>query len=95
MEWLDLLQQRLGEALAGDEGNARNVVDRLFRIEFGALTADLVEDVDQMRLHVQKAQFEHGEQSAWTRTNNQHIGFDRFAHVSFFSVEVGWRAAPV
>ena len=79
-ERLDLLHQRFGEALAGDEGNAGNVVDRLFRIELGALAADLVEDVDQMRLHVQKAQFENGEQSAGTRANDQHIGFDRFAH---------------
>jgi hypothetical protein len=40
-----------------------------------------------MRLHVQQAQFEHGEQSARTRANNQHIGFDHFAHVVTFSVE--------
>ena len=80
VERLDLLHQRFGEALAGDERNAGNVVDRLFRIELGALAADLVEDVDQMRLHVEQAQFEHGEQSARTRANNQHIGFDRFAH---------------
>ena len=79
-ERLDLLHQRFGEALAGDEGNAGNVVDRLFRIELGALAADLVEDVDQMRLHVEQAQFEHGEQSARARANDQHIGFDRFAH---------------
>ena len=70
--------------------NAGNVVDRLFRIELGALAADLVEDVDQMRLHVEQAQFEHGEQAAGARANNQHIGFDRFAHVSFFSVGT-WR----
>ena len=65
-------------------GNAGNVVDRLLRIEFGALAADLVEDVDQMRLHVEQAQFENGEQSARARANNQHIGFDRFAHVASF-----------
>ena len=84
IERLDLLHQRFGQALAGDEGNAGNVVDRLFRIELGALAADLVEDVDQMRLHVEQAQFEHGKQSARTRANNQHIGFDRFAHVASF-----------
>ena len=89
MERLDLLHQRLGQALAGDEGNAGNVVDRLFRIELGALAADLVEDVDQMRLHVQQAQFEHGKQSAGTRANNQHIGFDRFAHVASFRLNLG------
>jgi hypothetical protein len=39
-----------------------------------------------MHLHVQEAQLEHGEQSARTRANNQHIGFDHFAHVATFSV---------
>ena len=95
MERLDLFEQRFRQALAGDEGNAGNVVDRFFRIELGALAADLVEDVDHMRLHVQEAQFEDGKQAARTRANNQHIGFDRFAHVSFFSVEPGGKAASV
>ena len=84
IERLDLLHQRIGQALAGDEGNAGNVVDRLFRIELGALAADLVEDVDKMRLHVEQAQFENGKQSARARANNQHIGFDRFAHIASF-----------
>jgi hypothetical protein len=93
VERLDLLQQCVGDALAGDHGNAGNVVDRLFRIEFGALPADLVENVDQMRLHVQKTQFEHGKQPAGTRANNQHIGFDHFAHVVTFRLNrFGWMA---
>ena len=95
MKRLDLFEQRFRQALAGDEGNAGNVVDRFFRIELGALAADLVEDVDHMRLHVQEAQFEDGKQAARTRANNQHIGFDHFAHVSFFSVEPGGKAASV
>ena len=88
MERLDRSSSASVGSPAGDEGNAGNVVDRLFRIELGALAADLVEDVDQMRLHVEQAQFEHGEQSAGARANNQHIGFDRFVHISFFSVEL-------
>ena len=36
--------------MAGDDGNAGNIVDRLFRIKLGALAADLVEDVDQVAL---------------------------------------------
>ncbi len=95
IEGLDLLQQRVRQALAGNQGNAGNVVDRLFRIELGALAADLVEDVDHMRLHVEKAQFENGEQSARACANDQHIGLDRFAHVSFFSVEPGGKAETV
>jgi len=42
-----------------------------------------------MRLHVEEAKLEHGEQSARARANNQHIGFDRFAHIRFFSVGIG------
>jgi hypothetical protein len=37
-----------------------------------------------MHLHVEQAQFEHGKQSARARANDQHIGFDRFAHIRFF-----------
>ena len=70
-------------------GNAGNVVDRLFRIELGALAADLVEDVDQMHLHVEQAELEHGEQPARARADDQHVGLDRFAHDRFFSVEPG------
>jgi hypothetical protein len=40
-----------------------------------------------MRLHVQEAQFENGEQSAGARANNQHIGFDRVAHIASFRLE--------
>jgi len=40
-----------------------------------------------MRLHVEQAQFENGEQSARARTNNQHIGFDRFAHIASFRLD--------
>ena len=94
MERLDLRHQRFRQALAGDVGNARNVVDRLFRIELGALAADLVENVDKMHLHIEQAQFENGKQSAGTRANNQHIGFDCFAHVASFRLDQPL-AAPV
>src|SRR5215470_13787928 len=64
-----------------------NVVDRFLRIELGALSADLVENVDQVRLHVEEAQFEDGEKSARTSTNNQHIGFDRVAHIASYPLD--------
>ena len=48
LERLDLLHQAVGQPLPGDDRERRNVVDRLFRIELGALAAGLVEDVDQM-----------------------------------------------
>ena len=62
-ERLDLRHQRFGQALAGDLRDAGNVVDRLLGIELGALAADLVEDVDEMRLDVEQAELEHGEQA--------------------------------
>ena len=89
VERLDLLHQRLGQALTGDEGNAGNIVDRLFRIKLGALATDLVEDVDEMGLHVQQAEFENGKQPARARANDQHVGFDGFAHVASFRLNLG------
>ena len=76
-ERLDLLHQRVGEPLAGDVGNAGNVVDRLLRIELGALAADLVEDVDQVRLHVEQAELEHREQADRPGADDERVGLDR------------------
>jgi len=87
LEWLDLLHQRIRYALAGDERNSRDVVDRLFRIELGTLAADLVEDVDKMHFHIEQAQFENGKQPARARANDQHVGFDRFAHIVSFRLD--------
>ena len=63
IERLDLLQQPVDQLLAGDDGQAGNVVDRLFRIELGALAARPVQDVDQMAFEIQQPQLEHGEQA--------------------------------
>ena len=72
----DLLHQVLGQLLAGDDGIAGNVVDRLFRIELGALPTRPVENVDQVALEVQQAQLEHGEQADRSRADNDDIGFN-------------------
>jgi hypothetical protein len=52
-----------------------------------------------MRLHIEQTQFEDGKQSARARANNQHIGFDRFAHIASFRLNHAGRpgalAAPV
>ena len=61
-------------------GHRRNVVDRLLRIELGALAADLVEDVDEVRLHVEQAELEHREQADRARADDEHVGLDRFTH---------------
>src|SRR5262245_51103874 len=82
MKWLDLVHQRVGDALACDDRDAGNVVDRLFRIKFSALAADLVENVDKVRLDVEQAKLEHREQADWARADDQHIGLDCLTHYS-------------
>src|SRR4029450_12084391 len=81
-ERLDLRQQRVAKALAGDVRQSRDVVDRLLRIKLRALATDLVKDVDDVRLHVEQAKLEYREQPAWSGTDDQHVGLDRFAHAS-------------
>jgi len=51
----DLLEQPVGQLLAGDHGQPRDVVDRLLGIELGALSARAIENVDDMRLDVDEA----------------------------------------
>jgi hypothetical protein len=43
-----------------------------------------------MRLHVEKAKLEGGEQTTGAGANNQHIGFDHVAHVVSLSIVIGW-----
>ena len=76
IERLDLLQQPVDQFLAGDDGKARNVVDRFFRIELGALAARPVEDVDQMAFEIEQPQLEHGEQADGAGADNDDVGFD-------------------
>jgi hypothetical protein len=72
-EGLDLLDQIVDEALAGDDRKARNVVDRLLGIEFGALPADLGQDVDEMGPDVEQSKLEHRKQPARARANDHDI----------------------
>src|SRR5581483_2445981 len=85
-ERLDLLHQLGDQALSGNERYRGNVVDRLLRIKLCALPTRLVENVDEMRLHVEKAKLEHGEQSDRARSDNNDVGFDRIAHALDLSV---------
>ena len=61
-------------------GDAGNVVDRLFRIKLGALTADLVENVDEMRFHVEQAELEHSKQADRAGADNDNVCLDWFDH---------------
>ena len=62
------------------DGQRRNVVDRLFRIELGALAAGPVENVDQVAFHVEQAELEHGEQADRPCADDQHVGLGDCAH---------------
>src|SRR5690606_6008751 len=62
----------------------RNVVDRLVRIEFGALPARPIEIVDQVALHVEQAGLEHREQADRAGADDHHVGPDRFDMGSAF-----------
>ena len=81
VERLDLLQQRVDQALRAGVGNAGYVVDRLLRVKLRTLAADLVENVDEMRLHIEQPQFEHREQPDGARADDENVGLDRFGHV--------------
>ena len=94
VERLDLLQQLVHQLLAGDDGQAGNVIDRLFRIKLGALAAGPVQDIDQMAFQIEQPQFEHGEQADGARADNGDISFDRGRHadVSHLSSCKGWKS---
>ena len=74
LERLDLLEQPVGQLLAGADRDARNVVDRLLRIELGALAARPVENVDQMGFQLGQAELKHGEQADRACANNDNVG---------------------
>ena len=79
-ERLDLFHQPFGQFLAADDGKTGNVVDRLFRIELGALPARTVEDVDQMGFEIQESKLEDGKKAGRPGPYNRGIGFDRRGH---------------
>src|SRR4051812_30540654 len=69
----DLLHELVGEFLTRDEGQGRDVVDRLFRIKLGALAARAVEHIDEMRLDVEEAELEYGEKPDRPRADNEGV----------------------
>ncbi len=80
VERLDLLDQVVDEPLRGHFGEAGNVVNRLFRVEFGALAAGLGQNVDQMAFDVEQPQLEHREQARGARADDDDVGLVLLAH---------------
>jgi hypothetical protein len=77
LEGLDLLQQPIDELLRAAYRQRRDVVDRLVGIELGALTARMLERVDDVRLDAEQPELKHLKQPARTRTDDDGVRFDR------------------
>jgi hypothetical protein len=69
-----LLDEAIDEIAGGDSRIARDVVDRLFRIERRALAAGLGEGVEQMAAQAQHAAFENREEPNRTGADDRDIG---------------------
>ena len=80
MERLDLQHEVVDQPLRGHHREAGNVVDRLLRIEFGALAADLGQNVDQMRLDVEQSELEDREQPRRPGADDRDVGGNSLAH---------------
>ena len=73
MKGLGLVEQTIDELLAGANGKRRDVIDGFFGIEFRALAAGPVENVDDLALDVEQAQLEYGEQPARSAADDDGI----------------------
>ena len=82
-EGFALFQKPVGQFLPGHHRQARNVIDRLFRIKLGALAARPVQNVDQMGFQVQKPKLEHGKQADGPGTDDGDVCLNRSGHASF------------
>jgi len=72
-----LVEQPLHQFARGARHDRRNVVDRLVRIQFGALTADALRAVDEMTGQADHAGLERREQADGPRADDQHVGLYR------------------
>jgi len=99
VERLDLGEQLFRQFLTRDDGKARNVVDRLFRIELGALTTRPVENVDEMGFEIEQAQLKDGKQPDRSGADDDDIRLDWRAHSLFHNRLVyevqNWRSSYV
>ena len=78
----DLFHQPVSQFLSGTDRQRGNVIDRLFRIQLGALPPRLVENIDKVTAQVQKPQFEHRKQAARACTDDDDVGLLDISHDS-------------
>ena len=94
---LDLFHQPVDQLLGAADRQGRNVVNRLFRVQLRALSAGILERIDQVGLDAEQTELEHLEQSAGTGADNDHLGGDRlsgdrsriFAQNRYFQAKTG------
>ena len=67
---LDLLEQPVDQFLRTADRNRGNVVDRLVRIELGALAAGMRERIHDLALHAEQPELEHRKKANGTRADN-------------------------
>jgi hypothetical protein len=84
-----LFGQPIDQTLAVDRRMARDVVDRLLRVERRALAADDVQRIDDVAAHAQHAAFEDREKADRTGADDRHIGFVDLAHTEKYFA-CGW-----
>ncbi len=73
MNGRDLLLQAVDELTRRAYRDRRDVVDRLVRIQLGALTADGRQGVHHFGFHAQQAQFENLKQAAGAGTDDDRV----------------------
>ena len=76
LEGFDLLEQVVGQFLAGAHGHGGDIVDRLVGIQLDALAADGGQRIDDMGLDLEQAQFEHLEQADGAGADDHGIAVD-------------------
>src|SRR3990170_1832361 len=74
LEGPDLLQEPVGQLLAGADGQTRNVVDRLLGVELGALAARPVENIDDMGFQPREPELKYREQAHRAGANDDRFG---------------------
>jgi hypothetical protein len=73
---LDLLEQVVGQLLAGAHGHGGNVVDRLVRIQLHALAAGVGQRINDMGLDFQQAELENLEQANRASADDDGVRLD-------------------
>ena len=84
-EGLGLLEQGIGQFLAGAHRNGRNVVDRLVGIQLNGLAAGVGQRIDDVGFYLQQAQFENLEQAHRASPDDDGIGVNGLGKVAFGS----------